>query len=276
MARRSLLAIIAPVCVAATSAVAGGGDAQAMPRSASAAAACVMTQDRSTASTNATTIEFINQTAGTVSVYWLDFDGNRRFWFNLRSGRSQPQSTFSGHAWVVLDAAGTCVGFVVGAHVHQRYVISTGTAPQPPPPPPAPPPSVTPPPVVRPNASWASLGCKGSGLRYFGAAAGNAKVCFTLSANRRRMREHVFDLCDSARLAATPNSPSRPFTVRRNGRFSTVRGMLVAGAAGIGFVNVTFSGVVRGARASGSLVGRLAGSSTPRFRCSWTAQRVSR
>jgi hypothetical protein len=398
------------------------------PLLASAPLACDITQDRSRASTTPASIEFVNQTPGTVNVYWLGFDGSRQFWFSLPSGRSQVQGTYVGHAWVVLSAGGTCVGFVVAQQAQQRYEITGPSAPtQPAPIAPAnaarfsdptgdsgrgpdigsvavwndaagtislqltaanrtrlepgddainvcldtdrnpstgvqdtrlcprgadytlyavweafavflrwngsrlepaprttlafaaagangltmsinrselggtsafdfqlstePVPGDTAPnsgtwtytlrtqpaaPPARPASGWAALGCKRSGLRYFGARSGGAKVCFTLSANRRRMREHSFELCASSSLAATPTGASRAIAVRANGTFSTVRPMLAAGGAGIGFVNVTFSGRVRGARASGSLVGRLPGSSTPRFRCGWTAQRVTR
>jgi hypothetical protein len=414
--------------LAAVGAAIGQTQGEGSPSSTRAAAACDITQDRSRASTTPASIEFVNQTPGTVNVYWLGFDGTRQFWFSLPTGRSQVQGTYIGHAWVVLSAGGTCIGFVVAQQAQQRYEITGPSAPtQVGPSAPAnaarfsdpsgdsgrgpdigavavwndaagnvslqitaanrtrleagddafnvcldtdrnpstgvqdsrfcprgtdytlyavweafaiflrwngsrfepaprttlsfasagangititinrselggtgafdfqlstePVPGDTAPnsgtwtytlrtqPAAAPAgpaSGWAALGCKRSGLRYFGAASGRAKVCFTLSPNRRRMSEHSFELCPSSRLAATPTGASRAVAVRANGSFSTVRPMLAAGGAGIGFVNVTFSGRVRGARASGSLVGRLPGSSTPRFRCSWTAQRVTR
>src|SRR2546426_9930163 len=102
---------------------------------------CVITQDRSVGSTTTTSIEFVNQTAGTVTVYWLAFDGSRQFWFNLPAGQSIVQNTYVGHAWLVTDSTGTCVGYVVAEQAPKRYVIEGGTPP--PAPPVSPPPGAT-------------------------------------------------------------------------------------------------------------------------------------
>jgi len=92
---------------------------------------CEITQDRSSPSTTPAAIEFVNQTGGSVNVYWLSFDGSRQFWFSLAAGRSQNQGTYIGHAWLVTDAAGVCVGFVVANQAQARYVIRTSGSPPP-------------------------------------------------------------------------------------------------------------------------------------------------
>ncbi len=126
------------------------------------------------------------------------------------------------------------------------------------------------------DAETAKLGCKLAGIRYFGAAAGKAKVCFTLTASRKTMREYDYDFCPSAsKLVGTPYGRTKPVALRTDGTFSTIRAFLAAGEAGIGFVNVTFSGRVQGNRASGSLSGALP-EGTKIFRCTWGAHRLSR
>jgi VHL beta domain len=103
---------------------------------AGAVAGCTITQDRSTGGTIPTSIEFVNATNAVVLVYWLDYNGVRQFWFRLQAGVHFVQQTFVGHAWVVTDTAGTCIGFVVGEQAAKSYVITAPTSPPPPPPPP--------------------------------------------------------------------------------------------------------------------------------------------
>ena len=110
--------------------IGGAASGQARDQAPISAAACTITQDRSSPGTTPATIEFVNQTAGTVHVYWLAFDGSRQFWFSLAAGRSQMQGTYIGHAWLVTEAAGTCVGYVVADQPQKRLVIG-GSAPAP-------------------------------------------------------------------------------------------------------------------------------------------------
>lgn len=126
-----VLAALATVAVLLVPGPAPGGTA-------GVEAGCTITQDRSTGGTIPTSIEFVNATNAVVHVYWLDYNGVRQFWFRLQPGVHFVQQTFIGHAWVVTDAAGTCIGFVVGEAAAKVYVITT-PAGQPPPPPPLPP-----------------------------------------------------------------------------------------------------------------------------------------
>ncbi len=130
MASGCQIAITICVCLL----IGGAASGQARNDARVTAAACGITQDRSSPSTTPATIEFVNQTGGTVYVYWVSFDGSRRLWFSLAAGGSQVQGTFIGHAWLVTDGAGTCIGFVVSDQAQKRYVIGssaptqTGTA----------------------------------------------------------------------------------------------------------------------------------------------------
>ena len=91
-----------------------------------AAAGCNITQDRSLAGTTPATIEFVNATNAFVSVYWLDFSGSRQFWFRLQPGVHYVQHTSIGHAWLVTDTGGTCIGFVIADQPAKQYVITGG------------------------------------------------------------------------------------------------------------------------------------------------------
>jgi hypothetical protein len=131
---RVLAVLASGVLLAGATTALGGG---------TTAAACTITQGYSLGGTTPATIEFVNATGGTLSVYWLDYNGNRQLWFRLAAGQSVRQNTFIGHAWLVTDAAGTCVGYVVSIEPSQRLVIgaaattstqaTTTTTPTPPP-----------------------------------------------------------------------------------------------------------------------------------------------
>ena len=87
-----------------------------------AAGACTITQTHSIAGQVKTNIEFVNKTAGTVKVYWLDYSGKRVYYYTLAPGASYSQRTYATHPWVILNTAGACVGYVVAPH--PQYVIS--------------------------------------------------------------------------------------------------------------------------------------------------------
>jgi alpha-tubulin suppressor-like RCC1 family protein len=55
------------------------------------------------------TIKFVNTTAQTLRVYWLDFSGQRVLYNTLAPSQSYFQLTFLTHPWVVTDAAGTAL-----------------------------------------------------------------------------------------------------------------------------------------------------------------------
>jgi hypothetical protein len=79
-----------------------------------------------------TNIEFVNKTAGTVKVYWLDYSGKRVYYYTLAPGASYTQRTFATNPWVILNSIGACVGYVIAPH--PQYVISgsaSSPAPQP-------------------------------------------------------------------------------------------------------------------------------------------------
>ena len=53
-----------------------------------------------------TSLTFINRTAGEVELFWLGTEGQRQSYGKLGAGAQREQHTFSGHAWLAVDAAG--------------------------------------------------------------------------------------------------------------------------------------------------------------------------
>lgn len=50
-----------------------------------------------------TTVEFHNSAAGLRKIYWLDYDGQRKFYMQLAPQQSYQQSTYLTHPWLVTD-----------------------------------------------------------------------------------------------------------------------------------------------------------------------------
>jgi len=69
-----------------------------------------------------TTILFVNRRKRPVTVEWLDFDGRRKTYGELRPAASKLQRTFAGHVWVVSER-GVVLGHVVATGRPGRVVI---------------------------------------------------------------------------------------------------------------------------------------------------------
>lgn len=48
-----------------------------------------------------------NKTAGRISIFWIGFDGKRRFYGSADPGRRHIQQTYAGHLWVIVDEEGS-------------------------------------------------------------------------------------------------------------------------------------------------------------------------
>lgn len=57
-------------------------------------------------------LRFTNNTAGTVKAYWIDYDGKRQHYFDIRPNETVNQVTYVTHPWVITKADGehTCIG----------------------------------------------------------------------------------------------------------------------------------------------------------------------
>ena len=71
------------------------------------------TAQRSLVSDTSLHLVFANHTHGSVSIYWLDFNGDRVWYNTLAPGESYSQQTFVTHPWVIVDADGRCLDQLV-------------------------------------------------------------------------------------------------------------------------------------------------------------------
>ncbi|BCY08370.1 hypothetical protein [Actinoplanes sp. L3-i22] len=71
----------------------------------------------------ATSVAFVNTTAGPVSVWWLDYDHKRVHYQDLQPGQEYLQPTYTGHVWVVTTADGTATALFEATSGPGRAVI---------------------------------------------------------------------------------------------------------------------------------------------------------
>jgi hypothetical protein len=57
-----------------------------------------------------TSIAFSNERNRPIRVFWIDYNGARKFYAQIASGGSKSFATYATHPWVVLDASGNCLG----------------------------------------------------------------------------------------------------------------------------------------------------------------------
>jgi hypothetical protein len=92
---------------------------------ASAHASCNEQGLRSQKSDKPTTIEFINKSKRTISVYWIDFKGKRKLYHTLRPGQRVGQETFRTHPWIMTTERGRCLESVVAGKGKNRLVYAS-------------------------------------------------------------------------------------------------------------------------------------------------------
>lgn len=68
---------------------------------------------RSQSGTAPSSILFVNQKTVPVKVYWLDYSGEREYFFDLAPNESLTQPTFINHPWVVTDSNDVCLDVFV-------------------------------------------------------------------------------------------------------------------------------------------------------------------
>ena len=98
--------------------------AQAAPSATGAAANfCATTKGKSKVGKTPAQITFVNRTGETVSVYWLNYSGQRVFYKKLLDGKRYTQRTYLTHPWLVLDPRGKCVASLTARSPSMTYVI---------------------------------------------------------------------------------------------------------------------------------------------------------
>ncbi|MEP6743710.1 MAG: CHAP domain-containing protein, partial [bacterium] len=83
---------------------------------------------RSIESSTLSSIQFINNTAGLIRIYWLNYSGQRVLYSTLSQGQSYVQGTYLTMPWVVTDSIGTCLGIYLTIPEPGRATI-IGTSP---------------------------------------------------------------------------------------------------------------------------------------------------
>lgn len=69
------------------------------------------------------TITFKNKSKQEVTVYWLDFDGDREEYATLDTGESYTQETYKNHIWLVADEDDDCIGIWSASKNSQSVTI---------------------------------------------------------------------------------------------------------------------------------------------------------
>jgi dipeptidyl aminopeptidase/acylaminoacyl peptidase len=86
-----------------------------------------------------TSLTFVNRTAETVRLYWLDAEGERQPYGTLAAGAERDQHTYAGHVWLITDAADRVLAVFEASEEPGTAVIDPASpapkrAPRPPPP----------------------------------------------------------------------------------------------------------------------------------------------
>lgn len=69
-------------------------------------------------------INFVNMSTKKVALYWLDYDGNAKYYFLLRPGDSQEQDSFIGHPWCIVDVdSGEALQAVITSEPNQTVTV---------------------------------------------------------------------------------------------------------------------------------------------------------
>lgn len=57
-----------------------------------------------------TKITFVNKSNDLIKTYWLDYQGNRTYYYQLKPGQGYTQQTYVTHPWVITDDQDNCLG----------------------------------------------------------------------------------------------------------------------------------------------------------------------
>ena len=76
-----------------------------------------------------TNLSICNQTSGTVSLDWIDYDGKPVSYGELRAGESRNQPTYAGHVWALYNAEGKLIGATQAVGGDGLYLLRDDTPP---------------------------------------------------------------------------------------------------------------------------------------------------
>ena len=70
-----------------------------------------------------TQIHFLNNTGEVIKIFWLNYEGKRKFYNLSRHKEGYTQTTFVTHPWVVTDANEMCVGLYLPSRQQMQVVV---------------------------------------------------------------------------------------------------------------------------------------------------------
>jgi len=76
-----------------------------------------------------TSITFMNQTQGAVTLFWINEGGERQRYATLQPGKEHRQHTFAGHVWLATDAAGKTLAVFEATEAGGEAVIDGNAKP---------------------------------------------------------------------------------------------------------------------------------------------------
>lgn len=80
---------------------------------------------KSTAGQFETSIKFLNRMNEPVNIYWIDYEGNQKFYFTLGPQKQHEQPTYVSHPWVITTAEDDqFVASIVGTERRQNIYIN--------------------------------------------------------------------------------------------------------------------------------------------------------
>jgi hypothetical protein len=72
--------------------------------------------ERSMNSSTKVVLHFANSSNRAAKLYWLDFQGVRQFYKELKPGQDYKQPSYMTHPWIAVDPKGDCIDGVMKAH----------------------------------------------------------------------------------------------------------------------------------------------------------------
>ena len=100
---RKLVVVGAALMMALGGALVSSGAASAQSLN---APGCPGSGWRSPASNQVVNATFYNNSRFVQNIYWVDFNGNLKFYQSLRPGQNYRQSSYAGHVWIAWDGRG--------------------------------------------------------------------------------------------------------------------------------------------------------------------------
>ncbi len=81
-------------------------------------------QLKARSSTQPTVVVFDNRTSDDLSLFWLDFQGKRKAYGQVRAGDRSSQNTFATHPWLLTRADGKPAAIFVATKNHGRAIVT--------------------------------------------------------------------------------------------------------------------------------------------------------